>query len=117
MDIKVITESEVSQEFHQAMVNRMEVSFHKYGAVMGAKGKVDEIASLKRRLQLYETTGNTEWLVDVANLAMIEFMHKGADAFRATDSDESPGLIKCDGDILVTQHSPKGTDYYRREGD
>jgi hypothetical protein len=39
--------------------------------------------------------GNTEYLIDAANMAMIEFMRpqiNGA-AFRSTDSDESPGII------------------------
>jgi hypothetical protein len=106
MNIRVLVETETSQEFHQAMANRMDVSFHKYGKVMDAKGKVDEIASLEKRLQKYKETGNTEWLVDVANFAMIEYMHRGSEAFRATDSNESPGIKYVTGEESSRPHTP-----------
>src|SRR5262245_34142947 len=86
--------TEYSEQFLQGMVDRMAVSFAKYGAVSDAyPARVDAVASLRKRLERYEQTGNTEWLMDVANFAMIEFMHpRHADAhFRATDSKESPG--------------------------
>jgi len=116
MNIKVITESEVSREFLQGMANRMDVSFHKYGPVALAKGKVNEIESLKKRLELYEKggalksgvvvePGNTEYLMDVANFAMIEFMHRGSDAFRATDTHESPGLTLSNGTESSDRHT------------
>lgn len=86
--------SEFSEEFVQGMLNRMAVSYAKYGAVADAyPSRVDAIASLKARLDRYDRDGNTEWLMDVANFAMIEFMrprHPEAH-FRATDSRESPG--------------------------
>jgi hypothetical protein len=86
--------SEFSDKFVEGMRNRMAVSFHKYGAVKDAfPHKVDAVKSLKRYLDQYESTGNTEFLMDAANYAMIEFMlpsHARAH-FRATDSAESPG--------------------------
>jgi hypothetical protein len=103
-----VPSSEFSQEFVQGMANRMSLSFLKYGRVMDAIGKVDEIASLEKRLQKYKETGNTEWLMDVANFAMIEFMHKGASAFRATDSHESPGLARTDGGKAQEPHTGDG---------
>jgi hypothetical protein len=90
--------SEWSPPFVQAMANRMAVSFHKYGLVAEAHETCDHVASLRQRLTKYEETGNTEWLVDVANFAMIESM-KHPDNFRATDSDESPGRSRIDGSI------------------
>ena len=60
VELDVHTPSEFSQEFHQGMVNRMEISFHKYGKVMDAKGKVDEAAYLLKRVGKYRETGNTE---------------------------------------------------------
>jgi hypothetical protein len=74
----------------QGMYNRMAMSYHKYGPV--AKGfpePFDAIASLKDRLANYEATGNFEWLMDIANFAMIEYMrpkHPKAH-FEATDGD------------------------------
>jgi hypothetical protein len=76
------------------MVDRMGVSHFKYGPVADAyPSKVDAIASLKKRLDRYAEDGNTEWLMDVANFAMIEFMHPRHPAahFRPTESHESPG--------------------------
>lgn len=106
MKIRVLTPSETSEEFHQAMVDRMEVSFHKYGPVANANGKVDELASLKRRIQKYEDTGNTEWLVDAANFCMIIYMHLGHKSFRATSSEESPGLVRINGEESPSPHTP-----------
>ncbi len=88
--------SEVSALFIQGAVNRMGVSFHKYGPVAEAyPEKLNAIVSLELRLQRYRETGNTEWLMDVANFAMIEFMlprHPKAH-FRETPSVESPGRV------------------------
>ncbi len=89
-----VPSSEFSEVFAQGMVDRMAVSYCKYGLVSDAcPARVDAIASLKKRLEKYEQTGNTEWLMDVANFAMIEFMHpRHRDAhFVATDGNASPG--------------------------
>lgn len=105
--------SEFSAEFVQAMANRMAVSFHKYGAVADAyPAKVDALASLHDRLDLYERTGNTEWLVDAANFALIEFVHpRHPDAhFRATDSDESPGRVAMHGQTAAPNNALRWTD-------
>lgn len=34
-----------------------------------------KISSMKRRLDMYEKEGNMELLVDIANLALVEYMH------------------------------------------
>lgn len=85
--------SEFSEDFADGMRKRMAVSFHKYGLVKDGAAVIDCIDCLKQRLNNYLLDGNTEWLMDVANFAMMEFMfpsHPKAH-FRATDSDESPG--------------------------
>jgi len=92
-------ESEFAPDFIQKMANRMAVSEHKYGPVADSYATVDHVKSLQQRLDLYLETGNSEWLVDVANEAMIEYMRVGPDAFKATDSDESPGRTRIDGSI------------------
>lgn len=91
-----IIATEVSQPFIDGMTNRMVVSFHKYGLVARAyPDRVNALASLRQRLELYAQTGNTEFLIDAANFAMIEFMHaRHPDAhFVGTDDDASPGRI------------------------
>lgn len=70
------------------------MSYLKYGPVSQAyPHKVNALHSLLDRIRKYESTGNTEYLVDVANFAMIEFMHPAHKEahFEATDSSGSPG--------------------------
>jgi len=89
--------TEYSDRFDELRKNRMAMSFYKYGPIKENYGNkyVKAVASLEKRLQMYKETGNTEYLVDVANFAMIEFMypqHENAH-FEATDSDKSPGVV------------------------
>jgi hypothetical protein len=74
------------------MADRMMMSFSKYGAVADAfPNRVEAIATLKAKLDEYARTGNTEFLMDVANYAMIEFMHPAhKDAF-FEPTDKSSG--------------------------
>jgi rhamnogalacturonyl hydrolase YesR len=86
--------SEFNMTFAQGMADRMSMSYAKYGPVAQAyPDRVDAIASLKKRLERYEETGNTEYLMDVANFAMIEFQHPRHSKahFKAEDSKASPG--------------------------
>lgn len=91
-----ILKTEYSLEFDELRKNRMATSFYKYGPVKENYGGklVDCIENLIIRLEKYNETGNAEYLADVANFAMVEFMypqHPKAH-FKATDSDKSPGL-------------------------
>lgn len=90
--------SEFDLDFIQAMANRMSVSFWKYGFVAEAHETCDHRKSLQQRLDLYDETGNTELMADVANFAMMEYM-KYKDRFVATDSDGSPGRTRLDGTV------------------
>jgi len=89
-------ESEISHSFFQKMINAMSLSFFKYGPIrLGYPKRVNAIASLKARLEKYEKNGNTEYLVDIANFAMIEFIlpaHPNTND-NPSDSNESPGRI------------------------
>lgn len=92
----------ISTVFIQGMLDRMAMSFFKYGQVNQEDiSKRDMEQTLKMRFDRYLDDGNTEWLMDVGNFAMIEFMcpsHPDAH-FRDTDSDESPGVVLKDGSI------------------
>lgn len=98
--------SEVSVEFHQGMVNRMAVSHHKYGFLadnVDPNGPIDPIKCALQRIEEYERTGNTEFLMDAANFCMIRFIvPRDGDYFKATDSDGSPGLTTVDGVVTTT---------------
>lgn len=94
MSEQLIPSTEYSDRFWELMKNRMGLSYVKYGPLAEAfPEKVNAIHSLLDRIRKYESTGNTEYMVDAANFAMIEFMrpsHKKAH-FEATDSSRSPG--------------------------
>lgn len=80
---------EFEPEFWELMKNRMKVSGHKYGRISKKYQNCewyDMLKNIKYRVGLYEKTGNTEYLVDVANFCMIEWMAM-AGKFKATDDD------------------------------
>ena len=89
------------------MANWVAVSYHKYGAVADAyPHRMDAGASVRQRLDRYIETGNTEWLIDVANYARIEYMrpnHPRAH-FMASDSEASPGRLDHSGGIHHDRH-------------
>lgn len=91
-------DTEFAPWFVQAMANRSAVSFHKYGPIADAT-TVDLMASAQQRVGEYLRTGNTEFLADACNFLMFQAMRDGKEAFRSTDSDESPGRTRTDGSI------------------
>lgn len=89
-----ILKSEYSQEFDQLRKNRMVVSYYKYGPIAENYGNklVNAVENLEKRLQLYKETGNVEYLCDIANFAMIEFMYPQHKDAHFNNRSESPGL-------------------------
>ena len=91
-----ILQTEYSNEFDEKRKKAMVMGHFKYGSIREnrAAGATDMIESMRMRIDKYVATGNTEFLCDVANFAMIEYMvprHPKAH-YRPTDSSESPGL-------------------------
>jgi hypothetical protein len=94
-----ILATEFCERFVDAMRNRMLVSYYKYGY----PDKVSAIGSLRDRLSLYLhgnkekniEPGNGDYLCDLANFCMIEFMRPAHPNFHfeGTDSDKSPGRV------------------------
>lgn len=101
-----ILKTEFSEEFVRYMKNRMVMSYFKYGSVKDAAGKVKFLEDVKRRIDKYLATGNTEWLVDAANNIMMEFMFPSVEGahFKATDSKESPGRTTIQG-TMSSRHN------------
>lgn len=63
-----------SDKFIGLMRNRMLLGIYRYGYFRDPnQPKYDRIESALRRIRAYAETGNTETLVDAANLLMIEF--------------------------------------------
>ena len=84
-----------SSEFIQYMKDRIYMSHYKYGYVSQTYPQLAQAYKcIEERLELYKKTHNTEYLVDIANFAMIEYMRPAFEdaKFVATDSDKSPGL-------------------------
>lgn len=96
MDVtEKILERDWSEEFDKLAKNRMIVSHYKYGWCSQTYPELAQAYKcIRERLDLYEKTGNMEYLVDIRNFAMIEFMHPAIEGayFKAEDSDKSPGL-------------------------
>lgn len=97
---KSVPKNQFSQEFLQGMLNRVAVGYLRYGensAKRTSKNAVQKLsvdARVYRVLSKYLKTGNTEFLMDVANYAMLEFMdpvHKEAH-FSPSDSDPTPSI-------------------------
>lgn len=112
MEIEEILKTEFSIDFVEKMQRAMVVSYYKYGAIaVGFPTKIDAVGSLMIRLRKYADTGNTEYLVDVANFAMIEFLHpRHPEAhYKAESSEASPGRISLD-DPAETQLDNAGND-------
>lgn len=97
MTYREIIEQEYNTDFDELRKKAVATSYYKYGKFEdNCKSKcVDILASLKVRLEAYERTGNTEYLIDVANFTMAEFtypQHPKAH-YKPTDSNESPGIV------------------------
>jgi hypothetical protein len=85
--------TEYSDKFDDLRKNAVRVSFYKYGPAKKnfGEGRVDAIKSLRKKLLAYEKTGNMEYLADIANYAMFEYMfpiHPLAH-FAPTDDDKT----------------------------
>ena len=91
-----VLKTEYNEDFDQKRKNSMEVSYYKYGkASLNYPNNCDAIASLKKRLELYEKTGNKDYLVDIANFAMLEYTypkHKNAHYKPGCSEEDSPGV-------------------------
>ena len=84
--------SEIDRQFIQGMMDRMAMSYHKYGAVKdGYPKKVCALRSMQVRLDKYADDGNLEHLMDAANFIMIEFMCPSEPTAHFTPTDRSPG--------------------------
>lgn len=118
--------SQVSCEFMRGMAARMAMSFEKYGDLREAyPNKLDALASMQLRIDKYQLTGNTEYLMDAANFCMIEYMRPrhALAHFKAEDSAESPGRVSLAGDNVgqsantLQRENTRVGGFYKRDGD
>lgn len=67
--------SEWDSEFELLMRNRLVIGAFRYGKNRSEnKPKYNRVESMIKRLNKYTDTGNKEFLVDVANLCLLEFI-------------------------------------------
>ena len=76
LSIKELKESEWCGEFEELMHNRLIIGAFRYGLIKdNQKSKhLDRIKYIETKLKRYKETNNLECLVDIANLAMLEFI-------------------------------------------
>lgn len=89
-DLEKILKTEYSEKFDDIRKKMMIMSYYKYGPLKDNYDKfkcMDAIGNMKKRIEKYIETGNTEFLADVANFAMIEFMHPSIEGAKYTPTD------------------------------
>jgi hypothetical protein len=70
-----VPQTQFCREFIQGMLNRDIVGFYRHGDIGTANTRGKNVPEmLERRWRRYRKTGNRELLMDVANLAMSEYM-------------------------------------------
>ena len=73
-DLESLRKTEWSPRFEQLMRNRLVIGAFRYGLLNTPNKPVwDRLGSVRRKLVLYEKTGNDELLVDMANMMLLEF--------------------------------------------
>ncbi len=73
--LEVLQETEWCPEFEMHMRNRLVMGAFRYGRFDNDdKWRFSLIGGLQEKLMAYQQTGNTEYLVDLANYALLEFV-------------------------------------------
>jgi len=97
MKLSELYRTEWSEKFENLMRNRLVLGAFRYGKLQDqSKPRYDRIGSIESRLKGYIKTGNTEFLVDIANMCMLEFVegkHPNKH-FKAIDDGEHTKIIK-----------------------
>ena len=89
-EIEEILNTEYSERFDKIRKDMMVMSYYKYGPMKDNYDKfkcMDAIGNIEKSLEKYRQTGNTEFLADVANFAMIEFMYPSIDGAEYIPTD------------------------------
>lgn len=90
-DMDEILKTEYCEKFDDIRKKMMVTSYFKYGPLKENYGTykcMNAIENIRKRLDKYIETGNMEFLADVANFAMLEFMHPSIEGakYQPTDS-------------------------------
>lgn len=97
LEYKSLKETEWSARFEQLMKNRLVIGAYRYGLLNDSKKpQFDRIEAVIKRAVRFKETGNKEYLVDIANLCLLEFeesKHPKAH-FEAIDDEEHLRRVK-----------------------
>lgn len=85
--LDVIARMQSCPIFEEYRKNRMIMGYFRYGSLQSQIGcaKYDNVGSIEKRLSIYKSDHNREHLVDIANLAMVEFATHPNYPFRPSD--------------------------------
>lgn len=84
-----LKETEWDSKFEHLMHSRLIMGAIRYGLINAPnKPKYDRCASIRKRLQLFEESGNAEYLVDIANMALLMFAEKQHSNFHFSSVDD-----------------------------
>jgi hypothetical protein len=76
-NFKLLCKTEWDSQFEKMMRSRLVMGAIKYGRLRKSDTpKYNRVASIKKRLKMYQDTGNGEHLVDIANIAMCEWIEQ-----------------------------------------
>jgi hypothetical protein len=90
-----ILRRDFSEEFILKMKNAIEMSHYKYGWASKTYPELAQaVKCVQERLDLYEKTHNKDFLIDIANFAMLEYLYPSYkdSKYVPMDSKDSPGL-------------------------
>jgi hypothetical protein len=74
LDFEELKQTEWSEDFEKLMRNRLLLGSIRYGRLHAhGKPQYNRVESIINRMKKYERTGNKEFLVDCANLCLLEF--------------------------------------------
>lgn len=86
-----LQETEWCSVFERLMRNRLLMGAYRYGLLYDReRPPMNYVKSIRKRAKLYWKTGNQEYLVDIANFALLEFVRKNCHPnpfFSAIDDD------------------------------
>lgn len=98
--LEELRKSEWSKKFEELQRNRLVIGAFRYGLLnQPGKKKFDRINYIEIKLGRYKETGNLETLVDIANLAMLEFeegKHPERHFKALDDTDEHAKILNGD---------------------
>lgn len=89
LSLAELARTEWCQPFEALMRRRLITGGFRYGRLLAQfKPRLDRTSDMARRVEEYRRTHNTEHLVDIANIAMMEFVEGRNPARHFTPSDD-----------------------------